>query len=230
MVKERKYKNNKKSIIGFILTSLAVLSLEWQAFEFLALIGLIICIVGLIETLKNNEKLFYSIAGIILGIIFSLRLIFSTFIYLSSLYNIFIAILCFIMIILAIIFIILGINNIKDKENKKTKYFIIIGLILIIIFVVLFVNPSNTQDRLEYKLKEYGKKYFENDTWLNGGIAQGVYSVSLQDLEEKLKEDISVFNKYNCDVENTRVEFVVGKEIEKGKTNFSYNIILDCDI
>ncbi len=232
MEKNKKIGNNKKSIVGFFLTVIGALFVVWEPFEAFALVGLLLCIVGLFETIKNKNKLFYPIAGIILGAIFSTKLFISSFIYLCSSYNTLIGSLSVFVCILGFILLGFGIYYLQNSNNKKrlAKSAIIVGAILIILFCISFLKVSDTEDRLEFKLKEFGKEFFENDTWTKGGINEGTYSVNLNDLSKKFKKDVTIFDKYKCNKETTRVEFVVHKQLSKDQTNYTYNIILDCDL
>lgn len=91
---------------------------------------------------------------------------------------------------------------------------------------------SEKKEELTNKLLEYGKMIYDNDYWLNGNIEPMVYYMTLSEMEERNKYDISMF--YNpvtnkkCDKENTRIEFIV-KEKTENKTKYEYNPVLDCD-
>ncbi len=230
--KKEKVNNNKKSIIGFFLTVFGILFIVWELFEVIALAGLLLCIVGLFESIKDKNKLFYPIAGIVLGIIFTIKLFVGSFIYLCSSYSLTTGILAIIVFVLGLVLLGIGIYYYDNYKKKKEIYYssIILGIILIIIFGISFLKVSDVENRLQFKLKEFGKQYFETDSWMKGGVSEGVYSLSLDDLEDKLHSDVSIFEKYKCNKVNTRVELVVEKQIKKKQTNYSYNIILDCDL
>lgn len=222
---------NKLGVIGFLVCVVSVFSILLDAFGVFAIIGLVISIVGLIESIRDKNELFYPIAGIVLGCLFGLRLIFTALLYLCSSYNTLIGILLTISLVLGLCS--LGYALYIRRNNKdKTKNFIIsliLGIVLIIVFGLSFLSVSDTENRLEYKLKGYAKVYFGTKEWMNGDVKPDTYTITLEDLSKRLRQDITLFEKYNCDKKNTKVEFVVKPPVVKGKTNYTYVITLDCD-
>lgn len=113
--------------------------------------------------------------------------------------------------------------------NKK------IGLLLI--SFLLIVGCTKTKDKLTNNdelyayLEQYGNKVF-NDAWVNGGIREGTYTVTLKDMEDNLNYDVSIFKNTkgeSCDKEKTKVEFIVNEQIEPNKTNYEFKYYLFCD-
>lgn len=222
---------NKLSIVGFVLGVLSVLCVLWELFGVLAIVGLILSVLGLFETLKDKNKLFYPVAGIILGIIFSFKLLYSALIYLCSSYNNITGSLVMFCLVLGLVLLSFAIYYLRNKQkNNLAITGIVVGSILIIIFIVSFIGVSNTEDRLKFKLKEYAKEFFETDSWMDGEVKVDTYTITLEDLSRRLEKDTTIFKKYNCNVKNTKVEFVVHPQLRQGQTNYTYNIVLDCDL
>ena len=105
---------------------------------------------------------------------------------------------------------------------------IVIALSIVVGVILKFPTQNRTEERLKTKLLDTAKELFETDKWTKGGITPDTYVATLDDLKNKLGKDISLFEKYDCDKKNTRVEFVVMKQQKANQTNYKYNIILDC--
>lgn len=115
---------------------------------------------------------------------------------------------------------------------KRTYKIVIVAAIFLIIISIIYYftsSPSYIESKLKNTLRETAATIFETDEWLNGNVAPDTYVTTLNDLESKLGKDTSLFEKYNCDKENTKVEFIVMKQKKSKQTNYKYNIILDCD-
>lgn len=121
-----------------------------------------------------------------------------------------------------------------------------IGILLITLLLVCGCGKKNDKgveepktidfeakrEELNNKLLEYGKLVYENDTWIYGDIEKGVYFMTLKEMSERNKYDISMFvnpetNKA-CDVEMTKIEFYIDGR-EGNKNTYHYNPVLDCE-
>ena len=122
-----------------------------------------------------------------------------------------------------------------------------IGILLITLLLVCGCGKKNDKgveepktidfeakrEELNNKLLEYGKLVYENDTWIYGDIEKGVYFMTLKEMSERNKYDISMFvnpetNKA-CDVEMTKIEFYIDGR-EGNKNTYHYNSVLDNQI
>ena len=111
---------------------------------------------------------------------------------------------------------------------------------LIILMILLLVGcNSKTETKpvksheeiLKEQLMTYAKEIFERDEWLKGGIREDTYTITLRDLQDHLYKDITQFvneEEKQCDLDQTKIEFIVEKLTEEGKTNYKYNIVLVC--
>ncbi len=98
-------------------------------------------------------------------------------------------------------------------------------------------NNNNDVDvkyeEMKDKLIEYGKLIYENDQWLKGGIEPGTYYMNLRDMSERNNYDISMFinplSNEKCDVDETRIEFIVKDTTTDEKTDYEFNPVLVCD-
>lgn len=93
------------------------------------------------------------------------------------------------------------------------------------------IDFESKREELNNKLLEYGKLVYENDTWIYGDIEKGVYFMTLKEMSERNKYDISMFvnpeTNEACDVETTKIEFYIdGKD--GNKNTYHYNPVLDC--
>ena len=115
---------------------------------------------------------------------------------------------------------------------KRSYKIAIVAVVILIILVVIYYftsSPTYIENKLKNKLRDKAGEIFETEDWLNGNVAPDTYIATLSDLENKLGKDISLFEKYDCDKSNTKVEFIVMEQEKAGQTNYKYNIILDCD-
>ena len=113
--------------------------------------------------------------------------------------------------------------------KKAYKISIVVAIFLVIIFVIYYFTSSPTyiENKLKTKLQNPASELFETEEWLNGGVTPDTYVATLRDLENKLGKDTSLFEKYDCDKDNTKVEFIVMTQEKADQPNFKYNIILD---
>lgn len=112
-------------------------------------------------------------------------------------------------------------------------------VIMIIIVTLLFVGcqnknieqlPTVNEEKLKAQLQEYARDIFDN-AWTGGGIKEGTYTFTLGELEE-YNFDTSMFKNSKdkkCDPENTKIEFIVNKQIVPDKTNYELKYYIDCD-
>ena len=67
---------------------------------------------------------------------------------------------------------------------------------------------------------------------MNGGVEPNSYKVTLGEFKDKGK-DISMFvnpiTEEKCNLENTYGRFVVLGELENGKTDYIYDVVLSCE-
>lgn len=87
-------------------------------------------------------------------------------------------------------------------------------------------------DEMKSKLIEYGKLIYENDTWTKGNVQVMTYHMSLKEMQDINKYDISMFinpeTGKQCDLEKTKIEFVV-KSSTSTKTEYSFNPVVVCE-
>lgn len=118
-------------------------------------------------------------------------------------------------ILLITLLLVCGCGKKKDKDIEEPKT----------------IDFEAKREELNNKLLEYGKLVYENDAWIYGDIEKGVYFMTLKEMSERNKYDISMFvnpetNKA-CDIEMTKIEFYIdGKE--GNKNTYHYNPVLDC--
>ncbi len=110
--------------------------------------------------------------------------------------------------------------------------------IILIVFIALLVIGCNKLSEkqikeLESKLMEQAEEIFITDLWTNGGIKTGTYTLTLRDLKEKMKLDISEFKNPNtkeyCDIDKSKIEFVVSEQKEPDKTNYQLKVAVICE-
>jgi hypothetical protein len=112
--------------------------------------------------------------------------------------------------------------------------------ILILFTTILLVCCCNSNKKIEKekieelnsKLMQYAKEIFETEAWTKGGIKEGTYTVTLKDLKEKILVDVSDFknpitNKL-CDMNKTKIDFIVSRQLEPEKTNYKIETTVDC--
>lgn len=118
----------------------------------------------------------------------------------------------------------------NDKKKIGMVLIVTVMILLILLTIYGYINNQNrVENRLKTKLRTTAAEIFETDKWLNGEVTPDTYVATLDDLKNKLGKNISLFEKYNCNKKNTRVEFVVMQQTKAKQTNYKYNIILDCD-
>lgn len=111
---------------------------------------------------------------------------------------------------------------------------------IFIFFIVLFTlvgcgNKLTEDDKtnLNNMLIKEAKQIFEVDAWINGGIKEGTYTLTLKDLKEKMNKDISKYinphTEEMCDIEKSKIDFIVKKQKEENKTNYEINVTLVCE-
>lgn len=111
------------------------------------------------------------------------------------------------------------------KFNKKTL--IIIGIILLVILIAMgiFLIKVNNQKKLENELEEttleyYNKEFVEVMPYLLK--RNRTLQITLKTLKQ-LDKDISLFEKNECDLENTYVMLTYNE-----KTQYDIETHLDC--
>lgn len=106
--------------------------------------------------------------------------------------------------------------------------------ILISILLLCGCNKADIKKQKETEIKEHlytmVDKIFSKEEWMNGRVKVDTYTLTLHDLEYMLGNDITLEKENNCDVNNTKVEFIVKEPTGPNKTNYEYNFILDCKI
>ena len=107
--------------------------------------------------------------------------------------------------------------------------------IILLITIVLLTfgcgkndNVKEERNEVVKTLESYAEEIFNTEAWMSGGIKEGTYSVNVKDMKEKMGYDVTMFENAECDLENTKVEFVVTKQTHNEKTNYSFNYIYDC--
>lgn len=115
----------------------------------------------------------------------------------------------------------------KDKVIVIVCILVVVGIVIGVIFK--YPSVDRTEERLKEKLKFTAKEVFETEAWMKGGVNPDTYVATLDDLKNKLGKDITMFEKYKCDMNNTKVELIVLKQEESKETNYKYNIVLDCE-
>ena len=113
-------------------------------------------------------------------------------------------------------------NNNGDKDKNKTP-----------VVKKLTQEEINLKyDEMKSKLIEYGKLIYENDTWTKGNVQVMTYHMSLKEMQDINKYDISMFinpeTGKQCDLEETKIEFVV-KSSTSTKTEYSFNPVVVCE-
>lgn len=110
-------------------------------------------------------------------------------------------------------------------------------IILIIFIALLVVGCDKLSEKqikeLKDKLMIQAKEIFETDLWINGGIKEATYTLTLRDLKEKMKLDISEFKNPNtnefCNIDKSKIDFKVLKQLEPDKTNYKLEVTVVCD-
>lgn len=110
--------------------------------------------------------------------------------------------------------------------------------IILIIFIALLIvgcdKLNNKQMKeLEEKLMIQAKEIFETELWTNGGIKVATYTLTLRDLKEKMKKDISEFKNPNtnevCNIDKSKIDFIVLEQVEPDKTNYKLKVTVVCE-
>lgn len=100
-------------------------------------------------------------------------------------------------------------NEMTDDEKKEDKYLELINI-----------------------LTDYLEDIYNKDEWMNGGLETKSYTVTLEDLQKNGK-DISMFvnpvTGEKCDLDKTYGRFIVLGELENGKTDYIYDVVLSCE-
>ena len=85
---------------------------------------------------------------------------------------------------------------------------------------------------MKNKLIEYGKLVYENEQWLNDEAVETTTAMKLKDLSERNGYDISMFvnpeTNEQCDLENTRIEFIISDVTDLNHIKYEFNPILVC--
>ena len=94
------------------------------------------------------------------------------------------------------------------------------------------VDKKEKLTEAENILLNYGKLIYENDTWTKGNVQVMTYHMSLKEMQDINKYDISMFinpeTGKQCDLEKTKIEFVV-KSSTSTKTEYSFNPVVVCE-
>lgn len=106
-------------------------------------------------------------------------------------------------------------------------------LIVLIVFLVVGCDSSEKlNNELEKKLMNQAKEIFETDAWTKGGINVGTYTLTLRDLKEDMKLDISEYKNSNtdeaCDIDKSKIDFIVSEQTEPDKTNYELKVTIVC--
>lgn len=112
----------------------------------------------------------------------------------------------------------------------------LVSIFLIMIFILSGCTDKVKEDKMELlkkDLNDKAKEIFGTKEWTKGGIKEGVYTVTLRDIKEKMNKDISAYinpdTKKACDLDKTKIDFIVSKQKEEGKTNYKIKLTLICD-
>lgn len=111
-------------------------------------------------------------------------------------------------------------------------------IIFIILLLTLFITGCKSRSEKEFKklksnLRNEAEKIFLNSEWTKGGVLEGTYTVTLNDLNKELKVDISDYKNpetgEKCDDTKSKIDFVVNRQTEPDKTNYKLNVTLVCE-
>lgn len=117
------------------------------------------------------------------------------------------------------------------------KYLKIVN-ILILSLILLMGCTNKSKYEKEYKemksnLTEEAKKIFLTDEWIKGRVKEDTYTLTLKDLKQNLNLDISKYKnpetKKECDDEKSKIDFIVSRQTEPDKTNYTLNVTLVCE-
>lgn len=123
-----------------------------------------------------------------------------------------------------------------NRYNKKVTIAIILALLLVIIAVItMLFNPSNkvlkgnskktekdmTKGELEQSLKQLVTTIHKKQDW-SGLEGEPIVFYSLRDLKDLYKQDVSKYDVYKCDVDNTYVSVKMAEKEE-------YKVQLSCE-
>jgi len=98
-------------------------------------------------------------------------------------------------------------------------------------------NLSKNEIELKYKemenkLIEYGKLVYENEQWLNENAVEITTAMTLKDLSERNGYDITMFinpeTKEKCNIDNTKIEFIINDVSDLNNIKYKFNPILVC--
>ena len=106
------------------------------------------------------------------------------------------------------------------------KKIIILGVS--ILFLTAGCVSAKQAKSLKATLKNYGEAIYGSNGWENGGIKTGTYTTTLRQLGEDYGYDISEFKKEKCNLDKTKIEYVVKTQKKALKTNGEIKVILDC--
>lgn len=91
---------------------------------------------------------------------------------------------------------------------------------------VCYSDIKYTKEELENQLIVYGKYMYESDYWINKA-SKGTYYMTIKEMYEVNKYDITMFMDYNCKLDTTKIEFIVKSEYPN--FDYEYNAVLDCE-
>ncbi len=111
-----------------------------------------------------------------------------------------------------------------------------IFILLVLIFSLFGCGKKLTEEqekKLNNMLMQEAKEIFEVDEWINGGIKEGTYTVTLRDIKEKMNKDISKYVNPNtdemCDLDKTKIDFIVSKQKKENLTDYNIEITIACE-
>ena len=112
----------------------------------------------------------------------------------------------------------------------------VVSIFLIMLFILSGCTNKVVEDKMETlkkDLNEKAKEIFGTDEWTKGGVKEGTYTVTLRDIKEKMNKDVSEYKNPDtnkeCDLDKTKIDFIVSTQKEEGKTNYKIKITLVCD-